>query len=380
MLEVVAKIVREARVRAKLDPKELAQRSGVPATILDSLESAKPGITTEQLARVAEVLSLDYAALLNGKEIGRVAPSVFLKHAPHQDFDDRDAATLDDALDQARSTLAIRSLLGGPALALQADRFPQRAATSDHPEAPARDGYRLAREVRKWLENPAGLMGDLGSLIERKFGIAVLVSDLQSNRVTAIGLRAGNAAAIVLNARDHNLASNPLLARVYLAHELCHVLFDPSPGGLHIVLDLDSDKRHFVAEQRARAFAAEFLLPLEGLTQLLGQPARVSSLDIAPQMVARVRSEFVTPHEIAANHLCNHKFIHSQIRDWLGLVKTTFTGEVPSLSLPRKGEASLFLSEETQRAHKLGLLTDAEARQTLRLDLLAPLPWDEVEL
>ena len=58
--------------------------------------------------------------------------------------------------------------------------------------------------------------------------------------------------------------TNAVLARVYLAHELCHVLFDPSDGGLHIVLDVGSDRDVQAAEQRARAFAAELLLPLPG--------------------------------------------------------------------------------------------------------------------
>ncbi|MGK4004474.1 ImmA/IrrE family metallo-endopeptidase [Sorangium sp. So ce1036] len=56
-------------------------------------------------------------------------------------------------------------------------------------------------------------------------------------------------------------------ASVDLAHELGHILFDPPQGEIHLVVDQEDDVgkgvRH--VEQRARAFAAELLMPAEGL-------------------------------------------------------------------------------------------------------------------
>lgn len=380
MIDRIAAIVRSVREREPCSLSDLADRSGVPLSVITALEGGRPGITTTQLDDVAGALSLDPTALLNGREVARRAPSVFLRHTPMQDFDDRDGAVLDDALEQGRSLANLRSLLGEPPLALQAGTFAQREAAADRPEAPAQDGYRLAREVRRWLDNTAEPLGDVGTLVEERFGVAVVVRILESSRVTAAGVRAETAAAIVLSARDLQRTRNPLLTRVYLSHELCHVLFDPSPGGLHIVVDRVTDQKTNAAEQRARAFAAELLLPLEALTRLLGAPREVDETGVARDLVTQARSRFGTPHEIAANHLCNLRFIDLRLREWLQAERTTFAGTPPEMILPASDAPSRRVGEQVARAHREGILTDGEARAILGIDRLAPLPWDEVEL
>jgi transcriptional regulator with XRE-family HTH domain/Zn-dependent peptidase ImmA (M78 family) len=376
----IAEIVRTACEREGCSLEELAERSGVPLSVLTALSAGQRGITTTQLEDVARALSLDPIALLSGREATRRTPSVFLRHAPAQDFGPEDGPILDDALEQGRSLATLRALLGEPLLALQSGAFPQHEATADRPDAPAQDGYRAARDVRRWLGNPGEPLGDVGAMLEEQFGVAVLVRTLGSSRVTAAGVRSENYAAVVLSERDVQRTRNPLLARVYGVHELCHVLFDPGGGGLHIVIDVIADRKSNAAEQRARAFAAEMLLPLEGLTRLLGPPGKVDAPSVALDLVARARSRFGTPHEIAANHLCNHGFIDRQLREWLEAERTGFSGTPPETTLPAANGPSRFLLEHVARAHREGLLTDGEARATLGIDLLAPLPWDEVEL
>ncbi|MEO5731169.1 MAG: ImmA/IrrE family metallo-endopeptidase [Byssovorax sp.] len=379
MIERIGDIVRTVREREICSLEDLAHRSGVSLSVLMALEGGRPGITTTQLDDVAGVLSLDPIALLNGREVPKPVPSVFLRHTPMQDFDDRDALVLDAALEQGRSLANLRSALGEPAFALQAGIFVQRAAAADRSEAPAQDGYRLARVVRQWLGNVAEPLGDMGRLLEEQFGIAVLVRSLASSRVTATGIRAAGCAAVVLSARDPHRARNPLLARVHLAHELCHVLFDPSPGGLHIVVE-GADGKDITAEQRARAFAAELLLPQDGLTRLLEASHDKGAQSAARDLVTRARSMFGTPHEIAANHLCNLQLIDRGLREWLEAEKTTFAGQPPETTLPAPDDPSRLVAEEVARAHREGMLTDGEARSILQMDRLAPLPWDEVEL
>ncbi len=380
MIERIGDIVRAARERMSSSLQDLADRSGVPLSVLEALEGGQRGITTVQLDEVAQALSLDFTALLNGREVQRPVPSVFLRHAPMQDFDDRDGTILDDAVEQGRSLASLRHVLGEPALALQAGVFAQREAAADRPEAPAQDGYRLARDVRRWLGNTAEPLGDVRALLEEGFGVAVVIRPFVSSRVTAAGIRADNDAAIVLSARDFQRMKNPLLTRVYLLHELCHVLFDPSQGGLHIVIDWAADRRSQAAEQRARAFAAELLLPLEGLTQLLGPPGAVDAPSMARDLVTQARSRFGTPHEIAANHLCNLRFIDLRLREWLEAERATFAGTPPETTLPASGAPSLLVSNLVERAHRDSFLTDADAHAILGIDRLAPLPWDEDEL
>jgi Zn-dependent peptidase ImmA (M78 family)/transcriptional regulator with XRE-family HTH domain len=380
VIERIANVVKTVRQREASSLDDLAARSGVPLTTLQALESGQPGITTDQLDDVARALSLDPVGLLGGNEIPRLLPSVFLRHFPLQDFNSDDSGVLDYALEQGRHLSNLRTLLREPRSALQAKVFENRLTSADHPEAPAKEAYRLAGAVRKWMGNTAAPIGDLGVLVEEKFGIAVLVLVLETSRSAAASVRAGESAAIVLNDRDLQRQTNPLLARVHLAHELCHLLFDPAEGGLHIVIDSFVDRRVHAAEQRAKAFAAEFLLPLEGLVQLLGNPRGTSDIKAAQDLVSKARAHFGTPYEITANHLSNLNFVDLRLRERLESERTPFSGTVPETRLPTLGAPSRLVADYVHRAYREGFLTDGEARGALGLDRLAPLPWDETAL
>jgi hypothetical protein len=184
----------------------------------------------------------------------------------------------------------------------------------------------------------------------------------------------------VISARELQRINNPLVTRVHLTHELCHLLFDPSPGGVQVVVDISADRRALAAEQRARAFAAEMLLPLPGLVRLLGDPRGVSETGTAVELVTKARSRFGTPHEITANHLCNRGFIDLGLRDWLEATTTPFAGVPPVTKLPVDGAPSLLVSDFVERANTDGTITDGEARAMLGIDRLAPLPWEDAAL
>jgi Zn-dependent peptidase ImmA (M78 family) len=163
---------------------------------------------------------------------------------------------------------------------------------------------------------------------------------------------------------------------VYLAHELCHALFDPSPGGVHVVIDLVLDRKTQQAEQRARAFAAELLLPLQGIKQMVDVPSTIREPQAALDLIGRVRSRFGTPHAIAANQLCNQNLIDADLRESLEAAMSTFTGTAPDVELPHVDAASMLVVDLARRAHDDELITDGEARTILGLDRLAPLPWE----
>lgn len=380
VLARIGQIVRKARERDGLTREELAHRARVQLDALAELECGRPGVSSSQLRSLAGALCLDPLALLGGREQAKPVPSVFLRHQPAQDFDDRDSIVLDEALEQGRALTRLRELLGRGPVGLQSPVFQEHEAPTDRPEAPAQDGYRKAREVRRWLGDAQSALGDMRQVLEDRFGVPVLVRPLVSAKVTAVGVHAGNSAAIVLNATDSWRARNPLLSRVFLAHELCHVLFDPESGGLNIVVEAGLDPKTNAAEQRANGFAAELLLPLDGLVQVIGQPLQLSDLDGASRLVSAARGHFGTPHEITANHLCNHRFIDRALREWIVVEKGPFIGQPPETSLPTAEEPSVALKEHVEAAYREGIVTDSEARAILGLDRLAPLPWDSPDL
>lgn len=348
------------------------------ATALAALEAGKSGVTTTEIDRVAEQLQLDPAALLLGKEKPRPKSSVFLRHQGCQDFDFDSEKVLDDALDAGRSLRFLNATLG----CTPSPRFWSTKGLLPVGRKPAHDGYQLANELRRRLRLPTDPLPDIGELLEERFEIAVVVETFASAKMTAVSVRDdAGAAAVVLNATDSQRCANPQLARVLLTHELAHVMHDPSQGGLHIVIDRDdADPKTLAverAEQRARAFAAEFLMPLHGLLDLLETPQRVMSPTKARTLVSRTRRHFSTPWEIAVNHLNNHGFISDEARETLlhqGAHDDT-TGLVVT-RLPHPGAPSVALSERVRRAHRDGLVTDGQVRVALKLTVDDPLPVD----
>jgi Zn-dependent peptidase ImmA (M78 family)/transcriptional regulator with XRE-family HTH domain len=374
-LNVIGPIVRAARERAGLSVNDVATRANVePVSRLEALEAERPGMTTAQLTRVAEVLSLAPGALLQGREERLGSPSVFLRRAAHADFHDADSTVMDRALEQGRALRQLARLLNEPSDLLR--HWPHKAAGGDRPDRAAHEGYDLARRVRRALANVEAPFEDMRALLEERFGVAVVVEPLRTTRLRAVSVRDDLGATVILAANDPERAQNSLLARVHLAHELCHLLFDPSEGGLHLVLDWVGDRRDSRAEQRARGFAAELLLPLAGLQQLFGSPAQVREPMRALEMTIEARARFSAPHEITANHLCNLKLVAPELREWLAFPAAGRRGQHQT-SLPRDGERSVRLQVLVRRAHEADQLTDGEAKNLLGMDGLALLPWED---
>lgn len=293
----------------------------------DAVAAAEGGTVTPEvvsaLAAVFGVNSEDFSG-------GTVQPdrddafTVFMLHGPTPGFDRGDLGALSRAMMAAR-LVATEAACGrdGQARRLQFMPTPPRGPL---PRDAARQGYLLARQVRASLSLGGKPLGDMRKLLEETFGIAVLVDSLQSMDLRACSaLDVGRAsAAAILAVDDESRARNPLLARVYLAHELCHLLFDPArPGSVQIAIDHQphgSDSSHqtishvSLLESRAKGFAAEVLIPNEGVIALLGSySSPTDDVGEATEAVARVARRFKTPWEIAAWHLKNLGFIARSI-------------------------------------------------------------------
>lgn len=357
-----------ARADRSID--ELSAASGINPSVVRDAEAGRPGLTTAQLARLADELRVDVAALHRGEVVRRESPSIFFRHVRYQDFSHADLEVLDSALEQGRMLRYVSRRLGRPA----PPSFEHRRIRTLRGKRAARHGYALSAKVRAELQRPLAPLTDLARIIERTFQIAVVNAHLSSARVVASSVRAPDGAAIVLNASDEGRQRNPIVGRVHLAHELCHLLFDPSEGGMHFVYDLADDSDSSALEQRARGFAAELLMPKDGLLELAGAPRRLVSRDAAFGLVFKVRSRFGTPHEITANHLVNHEYIAAEQRESLVGAPVEVEG-VEGPTIPEPGKPSVELCRVVAAAHEASLLSDGEARNALGMDILERLPW-----
>lgn len=302
---------------------ELAAAAGLGEEVVrQTEEQAGHRVPAEVVGALLRAFGVDEDEFLGERVITQAedGPAVFLFSGAHEDFDLDDLAPLVAALTEGREHVG--SGYGRTGMATRLDFVP---ATPDRGErhAPARHGYRLAQHFRDRLGLGNSPAPDLCELVETRLGVVVRVNELQSPRVAACAVldkdRAG--AAIVLDDSDAPREGNPVLARVYLAHEICHLLFDPtSAGQIRVSLDDSAIRGHGdLFEKRARAFAAELLLPEQGIVDFAAEhgPPIAEDESRARTFVANVCEHFGTSWDIAAYHLYNHGFYSRDIMDAL---------------------------------------------------------------
>ncbi|CAN5258169.1 hypothetical protein BH09MYX1_BH09MYX1_63760 [soil metagenome] len=321
----------------------------------DELKRAEAGfLDPEVIERLAAFFGMQREELESGALVpARARGTVFLLQGSHQDFDAEDLAILCAAMNEGRIMSAFDGGTTSTALRARLAFVPVRVAGPNARDA-AQQGYKLARLVRSRLGLGTEPLGDMGALLEERLGVAVRVDALVSDNLRAASIVDADraAAAAVLAASSPDRDRNPLLARVYLAHELGHILFDPAaPGTVRLALEDLSIARKgtgrddALLESRAKGFAAEFLLPFEGLRKLLGMPRKTLSISDARTMLLKARETFGTPFEIAAWHLMNHEFLHRELMFKMNeLVKQHAALVQPhETRLPSVGQGSLRL-------------------------------------
>jgi Zn-dependent peptidase ImmA (M78 family) len=366
----IGQIVRDRRDVLGLEPHAVAEQADVPLDALVAFEDDEGKITAAALDRVARVLAIDPLALREGRLALRPTAALFFQQmSTFPDFRHEDESPVALALERATNLLEVNDLLGRP------PSLRSRCEPLEPIAEAAKDGYRLAARVRAMLGNETKPLSNLVHILEEDFDILVRAEALASSLVDALSAKdnESGAAAVILNLATTRRA-NPHTARVDLAHELAHVLFDPANGRVNLVVDEDGkeNKSATLAEQRARAFAAEFLMPAEGLRDLLGKPQYAMGMEEAMGIVDRVRSEFVTPIEIAVTHLVNREYVWSQIRTKLiDQARGREPARGPSAARIDLSGGPDVLLRRVRDALDHDLVTEGRARELLGLS-----PWD----
>jgi Zn-dependent peptidase ImmA (M78 family)/transcriptional regulator with XRE-family HTH domain len=260
----VGRNLKERREQLGLPVRSLASKTGYAVEVIEALEASKRRPIREYEA-VASVLGLDERLISSRTDrSGNERLAVRLR----QLADDRDAlqpagvVALSEAAWVAMTQLRLEDKLGVPRCALQ---FSATADYGDYRRPAYSVGYELADRFRAQLglgERPIESMRDL---VERRLAIPVVQAAL-GERIAGATVRADNGRrAIVLNIQGKNADAS--VRRSTLAHELCHLLFDPDQLLLDLrvdeyaELDARADLRTDRVEQRANAFAVQLLAP-----------------------------------------------------------------------------------------------------------------------
>ena len=292
---------------------DLHQLSAVASIDVSLLTRARQGDltgwTTGMVERLARSAGVDPAAVWAPTALS-APPAVSFLRGSWPDFHHADVPVLTRALEAGCTLRAMAALLVRDIGA----RFrPGRVAC----QMPAYEhGYVLARDLRGHLSNPDAAVPDMFDLAGGVLDVHVVTADLRTARLDAVTVYSTEGCAVVLNRR---VEQRPVMLRRSLAHELCHALFDEHDAPLSVVLeqDLGADLDTSPKEQRARAFAAELLVPEAGLRRLFGVPTMTVHGSTARELVDTASREFGAPPELVANHLTNHRYVHLDLREWL---------------------------------------------------------------
>ncbi|MDC0748108.1 helix-turn-helix domain-containing protein [Polyangium mundeleinium] len=266
-------ILREALRSAGLSIDDLARWTRIDLDILRDAEAGRTRLTAAQLDRVACAFGLRLDDLLEG-QVGSAPMTLLLRSAAHADraLDIRSVLTteIDQALGEfqrvVRDIADVENLLGRapPTLPTIPDRpNPQKLHTGDH----------RARMVRDYLGLGLSPIRSMRKIVE-SLGVAIVwVSEDQVDRSVEGACTRVPRPTILVNVIEEG--RRPWRARITMAHELGHVLFDLTEPMRQVLV---SPHKYALPppwldeiERNANAFAACLLAPTDGVRMLVGR-------------------------------------------------------------------------------------------------------------
>lgn len=259
----VGRVLRQRRADLGLETGYVASAAGLRPEVVEALErSARRPV--REYERVARVLGLDERMLsFRGEPVGNQDIAVRMRTL----HDDKPAlrgavvAALSEASWVAMTQVRLESALSlpGPDVTFDQEGFYGSGAI------PAfRVGYDLADRLRSKLGLDDAPIDSMRELMERRLRIPIVQAEL-GDQLAGATIVSGDRRAVVVNLSGRN--RNVFVRRSTLAHELCHILFDPREQLRDLRVDEydDLERREDQVpdpvEQRANAFAVQLLLP-----------------------------------------------------------------------------------------------------------------------
>ena len=241
------------------------------------------GLTQEQLGTEVELSRLAVSQIEGGNrsvssiELDRIAYTVGrdIKSFLTEDFAEQDAlaalfrseaqfAEQAELLQALQESLALGREMTNLERLLGIDRAQLLTATYELPAAKSRwdaiqQGQRVASEERQRLGLGVSPINDLVEVFESQ-GVRTGMVSLPDN-ISGLTLWDNRIGIFVVINRDHSA----LRRRFSLAHEYAHVLIDRDRSGAIS----RAENRSELLEVRANAFAAELMMPAEGVAQFI---------------------------------------------------------------------------------------------------------------
>ena len=355
--------------------KQLASAANVDLQVVKDAETDADRLTLRELEHMAFVLGLD-PAQLNVHERAGADTELGVRLRVLK----RDEAAPKRARLTPRTVLRFSeaaSIIWSQGRLQDWLKKPQEAACfepSSYYGPPAwRAGYRLAGHSRDRLGIGLNPIPSMRELVEHRLGIPIIQVELPP-AIAGATISSRGQRGIVLNVNGAN--TDVWIRRTTLAHELAHILFDPEAklksvrvdSYKQLKRDTEDDRSQGDVEQRANAFAVEFLAPRAAVRQLVPNVAQVTA-----EAIASVMSEFGIGRAAARYHVRNAWYQQAEVPPESSICATPtdeqraaeeFTQDYfPILKTPgqRRGRLALLTAE----AVDAGLITADTAAQYL---------------
>ena len=264
----LGKRIRAAREANRMTQDEVASELGVSRSTVVQIEGGKRSVSSIELDRLAYIFGRDMREFVADSFEQQDALGALFRAQP-------DVAGQPAVVDRLRECMALGRELTNLESLVDINRDLSAVATYPFPQPRTRweaiqQGTRLADEERRRLGLGVSPSPDITELLEMQ-GVRTGVVDLPDD-VSGLTLSDRNVGLFVVANRTHHL----LRRRFSFAHEYAHVVVDRDRFGLVS----RASERDDLMEVRANSFAANFLMPEEGVRQFIatlgkGKPSRI---------------------------------------------------------------------------------------------------------
>jgi Zn-dependent peptidase ImmA (M78 family) len=370
-------LLRAAYQASGMPPDLVARLARLDPARLHAVEDGQSELSAAELDRCARVFGVRLDDLLEG-EAGRAPLALLMRSsfAGQPGVQEILTTEIHDALGEflrvVRDVADLERRLGIaprplPRLA------PLPALPNEHP------GERLARTARRHLGMGIEPVPSLRVIVEETLSIHVVwVTQDQVDRSLDGACTIDPRPAALVNLLEPE--RHPWRTRITLAHELCHLLFDEEAGGQRALVSPHGELRLFPEfmeiERRARAFAACFLAPAEGVRAAIGGEDPTSE-----KAIRIVGTTFGVGRMVTINRL-HHVFglsdderRHMETRAGEPY-DADFTRDRVDEPLGFRGGALLHLVREALRERRINTL---RARKMLSLKTTEALPFADLD-
>lgn len=255
--EELGRRIRSAREACGLTQEQLGESVGLSRVALGQIETGARSVSSLELDRIARAVGRDIKSFFTASFSERDALSALFRS-------DAELAQQADLLKALQDSLALGHEMTNLERLLEIDRVQLLTATYELPPAKSRwdaiqQGQKVAIEERQRLGLGVAPIGDLSELLESQ-GVRTGAVALPENISGLTMVDSTIGVFVVINANHAAVRQ-----RFSLAHEYGHVLMDRDRAGAIS----RAENRADLLEVRANAFAAEFLMPAEGIAQFV---------------------------------------------------------------------------------------------------------------